>query len=137
MQNILTIGGFYFQFGDSAYYLPIPLTICGFYFANSAYILRILLTVADSTATLFKYTRVNNCLWIRKTVQDSAIRLFLDICPSVQQRRWKESSNVVESAINLILNLSRLQFTNCAVWHRVKKLPTIRFCLLVSKVPTK
>ena len=118
MRIPLTICGFHLQFAGSTYNLRIPLKICGFHLQlrfpqqlNLTIQMSYLLFVDSTNCSGFRdfwsnferYNDLGICLWNPK-----------------QHRRSKKSSNVAESATNLILACCgfRLQCRECTVWHR-------------------
>ena len=126
---------------ESANKMRIPFTIWGFHlqFADSTYKLRIPRTVADSATAQFNDTNVLSFVfgfpklfWIPQILlRFPRIRLFrsnfdrykyLCICLCIPKHhiRSKKSSNVADSAKNLILACCgfRLQGRECTVWPR-------------------
>ena len=118
-----------------------PKTKCGFplQFADSTYNLRIPLTVADSATAQINDTKFyhllvdsSNCSGFRK--YNCGFRKFayflsnferyndlgIGLWNPKQHRRSEKSSNVADSAVNLILACCgfRLQCRECTVWPR-------------------
>ena len=128
MRIPLTIWEFHLQFADSTYNLRIPLTICGFHLQ-----LRILQQL-NLTLQLFYHLFVDStncsgfhkhCCGFRKLAyfwSDFERYNDLGIClwNPKQHRRSKKSSNVADSATNLIVACCgfRLQCRECTVWPR-------------------
>ena len=128
MWNLQTKCGFHLQFADSPYNLRIPLTICGFCL-QLRFPQQLNVTIHMS---YFLFVDSTNCSRFRKySCGFYKIRLFWNdferynviggcFWNPKQQRRSKKSSNVADSAKNLILACCgiRLQCTDCTVWPR-------------------